>query len=175
MSFRKAWYVLYTKSRSEKKVAERLAREGFDVFFPTKKELRQWSDRKKMVEVPLFNSYVFIHLNDDREYLAALQDKGVSWFVYHENRPAILPDSQMEFIRRMAGDEKVIEVLDASDIKPGERVMIEFGPFADCEGEVMDHQGARRVMVRLETLGQAVVVDIPVENLKVVSETASVD
>ena len=54
------WYVMYTTSRSEKKVADRLAERGWEVYLPIVEELRQWSDRKKKVQRPLFNAYVFV-------------------------------------------------------------------------------------------------------------------
>lgn len=56
----KKWLVFYTKSRAEKKTLEYLLKFGFNAWLPTHKVLRQWSDRKKKVEVPLFNSYIFV-------------------------------------------------------------------------------------------------------------------
>ena len=55
------WYVLYTKPKWEKKVAEQLQAMGIDCYCPLVMKERQWSDRKKKVEMPLFNSYVFVH------------------------------------------------------------------------------------------------------------------
>ena len=60
------WFVLYTTSRSEKKVAKRLNEMGVEVFLPIVEELRQWSDRKKKVQKALFNGYVFVKTNSDK-------------------------------------------------------------------------------------------------------------
>ena len=54
------WKVIYVASRQEKKVFDRLKKEGIAVFLPLTKKLRQWSDRKKWVEFPLFNGYLFV-------------------------------------------------------------------------------------------------------------------
>ena len=62
------WYVIYTKPRNEKKVADRLKHLGIDVYCPMITMIKQWSDRKKKVQIPLLNSYVFVNLNEkDRE------------------------------------------------------------------------------------------------------------
>ena len=58
------WYVLYTKSRNEKLVAERLKEIGIETYCPVLKKVKQWSDRKKVVEEPLFKSYVFVRLEE---------------------------------------------------------------------------------------------------------------
>jgi transcriptional antiterminator RfaH len=62
--FSKNWFVFYTKSRQEKKVNDLLLRHGFEPYLPLQKVLRQWSDRKKKVEVPLFNSYIFVRVEE---------------------------------------------------------------------------------------------------------------
>ena len=60
------WYVLYTKHRNEKKVAQRLSEAGYTVYCPLQKVRRQWSDRTKVVEEPLFKSYLFIQIEESR-------------------------------------------------------------------------------------------------------------
>jgi hypothetical protein len=55
------WYVIKTNSRAEKKVEERLQKLGFEVFLPLQTSLKQWSDRKKKVSIPLISSTLFIH------------------------------------------------------------------------------------------------------------------
>ena len=57
------WFAVYTKSRNEKKVYERLIDEGYEAYLPLQKRLKQWSDRKKWVEEPLLRSYVFVKIN----------------------------------------------------------------------------------------------------------------
>ena len=57
------WFALYTRPKAEKKVEERLSLAGFDSFLPLQTVIKQWSDRKKKVEIPLINSYVFVKTN----------------------------------------------------------------------------------------------------------------
>jgi len=61
------WHVLYTKPRNEKKVAERLSSAGYTVYCPLQKVRRQWSDRVKVVEEPLFKGYLFVKIEEKKE------------------------------------------------------------------------------------------------------------
>ena len=93
------WLAFYTKSRHEKKVRDVLTRRGFEVFLPMQKLLRQWSDRKKRVEVPLFNSYIFVHIPYHRSD-EVLQVPGVAWAIRHNDKPAELHPKEYETIVR---------------------------------------------------------------------------
>ena len=98
---KKNWYVVYTKARNEKKAALLLEKSGIDVYCPTVKEVRQWSDRKKTVEVPLFSSYLFVHLAPkERELVYAAP--GVVRYLFWLNRPAIVKDQEIETLKKMA-------------------------------------------------------------------------
>ncbi|BDC98595.1 UpxY family transcription antiterminator [Persicobacter psychrovividus] len=153
------WHVLYTASRKEKVVAERLEEAGLEVFLPLHKVLRQWSDRKKWVEVPLFNSYVFVHLNDDREYLQALNTKGASWFVQFQGQPARVTPAEIDVMRFLIGEEEEIEAV-SDDFEAGEKVWITYGPFSDFPAEIVSLQGKKKVILRVEQLGQALTLSI---------------
>jgi transcription antitermination factor NusG len=59
----KIWHALYVASRQEKKVFERLQQNNIETYLPIIKTMRQWSDRKKMVELPLLNGYIFVRTN----------------------------------------------------------------------------------------------------------------
>src|SRR5690606_15969941 len=95
----KQWYVFYTRSRQEKKVRDLLLKGGFEVFLPMQKVMRQWSDRKKKVDVPLFNSYIFVK---DQEFRITdiLRIPGVAWNIRHNGKPAILRQEEFELINR---------------------------------------------------------------------------
>ena len=72
----KSWYAVYTNSRAEKRVSDRIEELGIETFLPLQKTLRQWSDRKKLVEKPLISSYVFVKIIP-REYFAVRKIDGV--------------------------------------------------------------------------------------------------
>ena len=73
------WYALYVRSRSEKIVNLRISEKGIETYLPLQKTLRQWHDRKKLVELPLFNSYIFVHANS-KQFHTIKETEGVAGF-----------------------------------------------------------------------------------------------
>src|SRR4030042_2560830 len=101
------WYALYTHSRAEKKVAEELERQGIEHYLPLYKTLRQWSDRKKKVELPLIRSYLFVKIREKKSY-PVLQTPGVMRIVSFSGRPVPIPDWQIENLRIVLGAQVTI-------------------------------------------------------------------
>lgn len=130
----KHWYVIYTNPRAEKKVAERLAKLGIEVYCPLVRTVRQWSDRKKKVDVPLFTSYLFVRL-EDGERNRVFQADGVVRYLYWLGQPAIVRQSEIDIIREWL-DEKEVEEVQLTDLQKGDTVVIETGIFKDETGTV---------------------------------------
>ena len=143
------WHVLYTKPRNEKKVVERLSSKGFDMYCPLMKTLRQWSDRKKKVQVPMFPSYIFANVTAADRYLL-LQDPGILNFVFWLGKPAIVRDTEMEAIQKIAESGEDIHVA-GSGFEKGQFVQIPEGPFKGLTG-VINKLDSRKVIVFVEQL-----------------------
>ena len=144
------WYVIYTKPKWEKKVAEQLAEAGIDCYCPLITQIRQWSDRKKKVEVPLFNSYVFVQL-DESERNSVFQSAGVVRYLFWLGKPAIVRHEEIEVIK------KWINTSDAADImvdryKIGDAIQLESGPFSAQKAIVQEVTNTHYVL-DLESLG----------------------
>lgn len=152
------WLVFYTKSRQEKKVRDILQRRGFEVFLPMQKVLRQWSDRKKKVEVPLFHSYIFVSV-PEYQIDAVLQIPGVAWVIRHNGKPAELHPKEYETIVRFIETGLVIETLSSDSIEKGEEVVVMDGPLKGQRGFVSS-KGRQKFVVILEAIGQAIRVEI---------------
>jgi transcriptional antiterminator NusG len=153
------WYVVYVRSRTEKKVASRMERAGLTHYLPLMKVMKQWSDRKKLVEVPMFNGYMFVQttpsgFNDVRMV------EGVVNFVRMEGKNAIIPDRQLEAVRIFAETGLPVEA-GPDDLSPGEKVKVTFGPLKDFEGELVEMRNDRHFLVRLEAINQVLMVNIP--------------
>jgi transcription antitermination factor NusG len=164
---KKDWYVVYTKPRSEKKVAERLERQGFEVFLPLNKTVRQWSDRKKKVEVPLFNSYLFVHLDLARDQYPVLDVEGVVRFVYYLGKPAVVREQEIERIRFILQNYTEIE---AFALQPGASVRITGGSLKGNTGTVAEQKNDTVTLV-LDTVGFCLTARIPVSQV-ILSESA---
>ena len=144
------WYVLYTRPKSEIKVAESLQKVAVQVYCPTITEVRQWSDRKKKVTVPLFRSYVFVKLKEKERY-KVFDVPGVVRYLYWLGKPAIVRDAEIEIIQQWLGGEELEEV-SISHLSPGDKVIIGSGAFKDEEA-IVKEVGTRRTKLILLGLG----------------------
>lgn len=149
----KNWHVYYTKSRHEKKAKELLERRGYEVFLPMQKVMRQWSDRKKKVEVPLFNSYIFVK-TEAHQIQDVLQIPGISWNIRHNDQPAVLYEREYDLINRFLATGLTIEVASMDNIEAGDRVRVVDGPLKGAIGRVT-YGADSKFMVSLDSLGQS--------------------
>lgn len=153
----KNWYVLYTKPRHEKKVAERLAEAGYTTYCPLHKVKRQWSDRTKVVEEPLFSNYIFIHIEDyKREEVFTFP--GTVRYLFWLRKPAVVRRVEIEAIQKWLGhyDHDSLEV---EDINPGTLVRIISGQFMNEEAIFLD-QSRNKAVVQLKELGIQLSLDL---------------
>ncbi|UKT64407.1 UpxY family transcription antiterminator [Pedobacter mucosus] len=148
------WYPVYTRSRAEKKAHEELNRKNITTYIPLKKVLKQWSDRKKIVEEALIKSYLFVYISS-REYAEVLMTNGISRFIYFSGQIASIPEKQIHDLRLLLATEADLEVFDF-DIKPGEKVLIKAGPFKGIIAELVSVQNKTRIILRLQNMGFAI-------------------
>lgn len=156
----KKWFIAYTKPCQERKAAEILKNRGVECYVPVQKEIRQWSDRKKVVERLVLPHIVFVHC----EELTRLKVLADLWQLTHfmsqhkgPFKPAIVPDDQMELFRRFVehGDYQV--QVSAAPLAPGDMVRVMSGPFAGCECECVTVSDKKLLVTRLPILGAATV------------------
>ncbi len=144
------WYVVYTKPKWEKKVAEKLTQAGIECYCPLITQIKQWSDRKKKVVVPLFNSYVFVQLSEN-ERNSVFEIPGVVRYLFWLGKPAIVRDEEINIIRTNLSDSNVSEI-SVSSIKVGDRIKLDSGAFSNQNAIVREISKSHYIMV-LESLG----------------------
>ena len=149
MSKRK-WLAVYTKPRWEKKIDQIFKEQGIESYCPLNKVHRKWSDRMKMVEEPLFKSYVFVKVNEE-EKTPVRMTEGVVNFIYWLGKPAIIKEKEIVTIKKFMNDHHDVEV-SPIDIKAGKKVRVESGIFMGEQGTVKKvlHN---RVEVIIESIG----------------------
>lgn len=158
------WKVIYVSSRAEKKVAERLMAAGIEAYVPLKKELKQWSDRKKMVESPLINGYVFVKpnaLQRDR----VLQFAGVLQYVRYNGSDATVRNNEMEALKSIEQKGYFMEGAFVKEWKSGDRVQIQEGPFKGLYGSVAVQINEILCNINIEGIGYSLTVRLPNEVL----------
>ena len=155
------WHALYVRSRAEKKVLDQLLEQGYEAYLPMLTRLKQWSDRKKKVEEPLFKSYVFVR-NNEKQHYYILGVYGVVKFVTFEHKAVIVPDKQIlaikKYIDNPLDDEDELKNL---DLKEGQLVRITNGPMQGITGRLVSVKSKRRLLVNIDVVGQTIPVSIP--------------
>lgn len=152
-----SWYAVYTKSRCEKKVHLALQEKGVVSYCPTSKVLKQWSDRVKKVEQPLFSSYVFVNISAEQQ-LQVRETPNVVNFVYWQGKPAKILDKEIAAIRQMVDkyDNLIVEKV---EYKVGQKVAIEYGVFKGKEA-VVTKLSKNKVVMYLPSLQAKLVATI---------------
>jgi len=158
------WYALYTKSRAEKKVLDDLTKIGIKAYLPLKRELRQWSDRKKWIETPVINSYIFVHITPD-EYRQVFNSKGVVAYVSHKGKAVAIPDHEIEAMRRTI-ENKLAFSVETSSLQKGQTVTVTSGPLKGITGEVLEVQGQKKLYLRISHIGYTLVVNLENDSVK---------
>jgi transcription antitermination factor NusG len=160
----KKWFALYTKPRWEKKIDQLLLKKGMESWCPLQKVERQWSDRKKIIEDPLFKSYVFVRI-EDAERAKVLMTDGVLNFVYYLGKPAVIRDEEIATIKKyLAEKDASIAIISEEGFMEEMKIKVNYGVFMGNEGTVI-RGGKKKVYVKLQSLGQVMVVEFPAEYL----------
>jgi transcription antitermination factor NusG len=141
----KSWYVLYTKPRHEKKLAERLQSEGWTVYCPLKKTIKQWSDRRKVVEEALFPSFIFIQCEEAQRDQVFFHASAVR-YLYWRRKPAIVREDEIQSIKQWMGEVNHEDIAIES-IPLGSRVRLSSGPLMGETGTVKELRGTQATIV----------------------------
>ncbi len=133
------WVAVYTNPRAERQVAKRLTEAYFETFLPLHKVKRHWSDRIKMMEMPLIPSYIFVKIKaTDVEKIR--RTDGVAWIVtfgIKQHEIAVIPDEEIETLRQFVQSKVELHVYQTSLLKKGASVIIEEGDFAGKQGTII--------------------------------------
>jgi transcription antitermination factor NusG len=148
------WNVVYTTARSEKLVYERLLEENISAYLPLYTTIRVWKDRKKKVELPLFNSYVFVFVNR-KEHYTVTQIPGVVRFVYYLKKPAVVRQKEINAIKRFLNKTEGMSI----KVQKGDTVEIASGPMEGVYGKVM-RVGKDKIILQIEQLNLSLTAEV---------------
>lgn len=129
------WYAVYTYPRHEKKLAKEFEANGIECFCPLNKVEKQWSDRKKVVFVPLFQSYVFVYVSES-DFSKVRNTKGVLNFVYWQGKPAVIQHTEIETIKSFVAGYTNIEVKSLKEPIVGDAVNFNTGVLLNNTGVI---------------------------------------
>lgn len=161
------WYAAYTRPRHEKKVLENLQNIDIEAYVPLIKEYHQWCDRKKLVEVPLIRSYVFVHI-PAKYALYVLETYGIVRFVMFQRELAAIPDFQIDALKSTVDGGLKLEPQEY--LKTGQTVEVTDGPFKGIIGKIQRVENDDRFVISLDAIQTSYVVRVDPALLKPVSD-----
>ncbi|KZN45258.1 UpxY family transcription antiterminator [Pseudoalteromonas luteoviolacea] len=162
------WYVVYTKPNTEKKFAEQVSNinSGCDVFLPLKVEKKQWSDRVKTINTPLFKSYVFVYL-DDFEYHHIKRLNGFVDFIKFNGKASIVKSAEIEKIKAVISSGFECETV-PNRLAIGSQVEITVGALKGYQGYLVERTNDSVFVIEIAGLDQSLMLSVPADLLQVV-------
>ena len=143
------WYVLYTKPRQERKVADSLNASGIEAYCPLVTVVKQWSDRKKKVQIPLINSYVFVNI-EEHQREEVFKVSGIVRYLFWLGKPAVVRAIEIEALKQSL--EGIVASFEVSAIQKDTIYKIPEGPFQGFEG-IVKNINATTIQLLLVDLG----------------------
>jgi len=161
---RPQWFAVQTRYRYEQRVANDLTAKGLENYLPVLREVHEWKDRKKAVDVPAFGGYLFARFEaDQRNRVRVLETTGVVRLLSHQGELEAIPDSEIESLRRSL--KSGAPCMRHPYLANGTLLRIERGPLSGLEGRLVRTANALRLVVCVASVGQAIAVEVAREDV----------
>jgi transcription antitermination factor NusG len=162
------WYAVHIMARHEKRVAAQFEEMRVCTFLPLLHQVHRWSDRRTVVEIPMFSCYAFVHMVQTvEERLKVLRTPGVLGFVGSERQGTSIPDEQIESLRKAVSEK--VPCLPHPFISAGKRVRIRGGSLDGVEGILMRQGGDHSLVISVELLQRSVSIRVEGYDIELVS------
>ncbi len=156
---RQAWFAVQTRPRHEKRVSAELLEKGVNAFLPVVSTLRQWGDRRRVVELPLFSQYVFVRIAQTLPTrVSVLRTNGVTSFVGSRGIGAPIPDQEIERIQRVVAQG--ISVSPHVFLNVGKRVRIRGGALDGLQGILTAVNGDQTLVLSVNLIQRSLAIRI---------------
>jgi len=160
-----AWYAVQTSYRCEQRVAQGLTAKGLEIYLPLLREVHQWKDRKKIIDVPAFGGYLFIHYEPSlRNRVKVLETSGVGG----NHAPSQVSDVEIEAVRRTLSSGVACDRCDA--LIPGTMVRVMRGPLAGVQGRLVRIKNSLRLVVAISVFSQAISAELGLNDVEAVHD-----
>lgn len=151
------WYALHTRPRHERMVVQRLTERGVNAYLPMFTEVHRWSDRKKSVQLPLFDCYVFAKFEPSRsERLRVLRVEGVLGLVGNHGEGTPIPNEQIEAVRALV--TRNLQWSSHPFLRVGQRVRIRGGALEGVEGILVSGNRDQTVVISIDAIQRSLAV-----------------
>lgn len=165
------WFAAYTYANHEKRVATQLAARAISCYLPLYESVRRWKDRKKLLELPLFPGYIFVHI-PVRDRLRVAQVPGLVRLVGFGGQPTALPEGEIEAIRACL--EQKCRIEPHSFLRAGQRVRIVRGALEGTEGILVRKKGTFRLVLSVGLIMRSVAVEVDASDVEPIQSTRQI-
>jgi transcription antitermination factor NusG len=167
--FGSAWYAVQTGYRCEQRVAQGLTTKGFETYLPLLREVHQWKDRQKVMDVPAFSGYLFLHYEPSlRNRVRVLETSGVVRLLGGNHTPNQVSLDEIEAVRRTVNSGVACDRCDA--LAPGTLVRVMRGPLAGVEGRLLRIKNRTRLVVAISVFAQAISAEVDQNDVEAVEK-----
>lgn len=161
------WYAIQTRARHEKKVAAQLQEKGVTTFLPLVSQVRRWSDRNQVVQLPLFSGYAFVRMVQSAEaHQLVLRTDGLVRFVGVGGRGVPIPDKEIEDIRTILANKQ--PCAPHPFLRVGQRVRIRGGCLDGVEGILLAKDSNRSLVLSIELIRRSLAIRVEGYDVEVI-------
>ncbi|MBM9576813.1 UpxY family transcription antiterminator [Leptospira sp. 201903070] len=161
------WYALYTNPRAEKKLKKLFQERKIECFLPLISKKKKWSDRWKVVEEPMYPSYIFVKISFFEDRVKVLQLPGAHHFVFYAGKPYVIPNEDLQLVKTFLEtfpDKIQIDIQEK--LSPGKKVLIKEGPFAGYNAEIIQRKNQEQIIVKFPGMNLMTSVTLDIEKLR---------
>ena len=164
------WHVVHTHANAEWKALMNLRRQGFEAYLPRYRKMRRHARKSEVVAAALFPRYLFLRLDAAKEcWRAVLSTFGVSALICRDGLPAPVPEGVVEAIMARENEDEFVDLTRQAEFKPGDRVQVIAGAFADCVAQFQGLSASERVILLLDILGRKLRIEVPSESVTAIA------
>lgn len=172
--FARAWYAVQTSYRNEQRVALGLTNKGFDTYLPLLREVHQWKDRRKLVDVPAFGGYLFVHYEPSlKNRVKVLETSGVVRLLGGNHAPSQVSDVEIDAVRRTLSSGVACDRCDT--LTPGAMVRVTRGPLTGVQGRLVRIKNSLRLVVAISVFSQAISAELGLNDVEPVRDRFRID
>lgn len=166
------WYVIHTKPRNEQKVTDFVKKKNIEVYLPLVQTIRQWSDRKKKLMIPLFPNYVFINATETERKIAIQDNNGALKYIFYQKRPAVISPKEIDNIKiSLKAPERVkIEDYKKFQYEKGDYVKVTDGMFCGLTGYVTQIRGNFKIIIDIVEISTALSLELRADEVKLIQK-----
>jgi transcription antitermination factor NusG len=172
MEITSSWFALQTRYRYEERIASELKAKGFESYLPTLREIHQWKDRKKVMDVPAFGGYLFARFEPSvQNRVRVLETAGVVKLLGNHGRPEPVPEREIQSLRLALESGADCDRHPCMEI--GTPVKIRRGMLAGVEGRVLRIANRIKVLVNITSVCQAIAVEVHVDDIDLLDRSTT--